>query len=139
MKVKKWQNMRYTPILWIYPTHIIIDHNFLTTTTHSKREWNISNKNCLAWNIAQTYNFCIPLDLLDTKDLKKTFKGQTQSPKPKISKFYNFFSWYRSYEVILDGKAINFSLKAIKTIERPYIGQLAKVRRRMWINVISLF
>ena len=43
---------------------------------HSEPEWNISNKNCLAWNIAQTYDFCIPLDLLDTKDLKKTFKSQ---------------------------------------------------------------
>ena len=40
--------------------------------THSEQEWNIGNKNCLAWNIAQTYDFCIPLDILDTKDLKET-------------------------------------------------------------------
>ena len=58
---------------------------------HSEPEWNISNKNCLAWNIAQTYDFCIPLDLLDTKDLKKTFKGQKKfwRPNPK-SKTQNF-------------------------------------------------
>ena len=74
-----------------------------------------------------------------TSKAKKNFEGQTQSPKPKISKFHNFFSWYGSYGVILIGKAIDSSWKAIKTIERPYIGQLAKVRRRMWINVISLF
>ena len=80
---------------------------------------------------------CIPLDFLGIKDLKKIkkakkiFEGQTQRPKPKISKFYNFLSLYRAYEVILVGKAIDLSLKAIKTIERPDIGQLSKVSRRM--------
>ena len=82
---------------------------------------------------------------LDTKISKKLqkaktiFEGQTQSPKPKISKFYNFFSSYGSYGVILVGKTIDLSLKAIKTIGGPDIGQLSKVSRRMWINVISLF
>ena len=130
---------------WSY-SHPEVAFEFLCTSLcsqhHSEPEWNIGIKNCLAWNNAQIYDFCIPLDFLDTKDLKKTFKGQknfegqNQSPKPKISKFHNFFSWYGSYGVILVGKAINLSWKAI---ERPYIGQLAKVRRRMWINVISLF
>ena len=117
----------------------------MSTVYHSEPEWNIGNKNCLTWNIAQTYDFCIPLDFLDTKDLKKTSKGQKKiwrpnpKSKPKISKFYNFFSWYGSYGVILVGKAINLSLKAIKTLGGPDIGQLSKVRRRMCINVISLF
>ena len=58
---------------------------------HSEPEWNIGNKNCLTWNIAQTYDFCIPLDFLDTKDLKKTSKGQKKfwRPNPK-SKTQNF-------------------------------------------------
>ena len=57
------------------------------------------------------------------KNLKRPKKneGQTQSPKPKISKFYDFFSLYESFEVILVRKAINYSLNAIKTIERPDI------------------
>ena len=39
---------------------------------HSEPEGNIGIKNCLAWNIPQTYDFCMALDFLDTKDLKKT-------------------------------------------------------------------
>ena len=68
------------------------------TTSHSELELNIGNENCLAGNIAQTYDFCIPLNFLDTKDLKKTYKAkenfefQIQSPKPQLSKFDNFFS-----------------------------------------------
>ena len=40
--------------------------------------------------LLRQYDFCIPLDFLDTKDLIKTKKGQkkfedqTQSPKPEI-------------------------------------------------------
>ena len=54
------------------------------SSSHSQPEWNIGNENYLAWNTDKTYNFCIPLDFLDTKDLKKIQKGQTQSPKSKI-------------------------------------------------------
>ena len=57
-------------------------------------QWNIGNENCLAWYTAQIYDFCIWLDFLDTKDLKKDppkkLEGQTQNPKLKTSKFYNF-------------------------------------------------
>ena len=72
--------------------------------------------------------FCIPLEFLGIKDLKKMikakkiFEGQIQSPKPKISKLYNFFSWFGSFGVNLTGKAIDLSLKAIKAIVEPYVG-----------------
>ena len=63
--------------------HLQFDVFFFTFTLalallqfHSEPEWNIGIKNCLALNTAQIYDFCIPLDLLDTKDLKKTSKGQ---------------------------------------------------------------
>ena len=58
---------------------------FTPVQYHSEPEWNIGIKNYLAWNTAQIYDFCIPLDFLDTKDLKKTFKGQKKiwRPNPK--------------------------------------------------------
>ena len=58
---------------------------------HSEPESNIGNENSLEWNTAQTYDFCLQLDFLDTKDLKRTFKGQKKfwRPNPK-SKTKNF-------------------------------------------------
>ena len=57
------------------------------------------------------------------KKSEKIFEGQTQRPKPKISKFYNFFPSFGSFGVNLMGKAIDLSLKAIKVTVEPYIGQ----------------
>ena len=57
------------------------------------------------------------------KKAKKFFEGKTQRPKPKISKFYNFFPSFGSFGVNLMGKAIDLSLKAIEVTVEPYIGQ----------------
>ena len=46
---------------------------------HSEPEWNISNKNCLAWNIAQTYDFCIPLDFFLRSLVSKKSSGMQKS------------------------------------------------------------
>jgi hypothetical protein len=65
---------KLTPLAWLLWEEL---WRHQVSPYHSEPEWNISTENCLAWNIAQTYNFCIPQDFLDTKDLKKTLKGQT--------------------------------------------------------------
>ena len=65
---------------------------------HSAIKWQISFRNCLGWNTAQIHCFCIPLDLLDIKDLNKIKKGQwrswrpNQRPQGKNSKMLWFFS-----------------------------------------------
>ena len=72
---------------------------------------------------------CIPLDFLRIKDLKKRPNPKSQSPKPKISKFYNFFPWFGSFGVNLIGKAIDLSLKVIKATVKPYIVQTCNLFR----------
>ena len=68
-------------------------------------------------------------DFLNIKDLKKIkksenfFEGQTQRPKAKITKFYDFFPSFGSFGVNLVGKAIDLSLKAINVTVEPYIRQ----------------
>ena len=45
-------------------------------------------------NATQIHDFCIPLDFLGIKDLKKNKKGQIffQRPQLHLLKFYNFFA-----------------------------------------------
>ena len=84
-------------------------------------------------NTTQIHDFCIPLDFLGIKDLKKNKKGQKkfQRPEPRpqlhILKFYNFFAlcgpfWHKN-----SGDWRNLTPKAIKAKKadiRPNVSKL---------------
>ena len=72
--------------------------------THSEQEWNIGNKNCLAWNISQTYDICIPLDFLKTPIIsKKPKKAKKSGPsmvfKLKLMAFPTKITPYDPYQL----------------------------------------
>ena len=79
---------------------VIYIHNSVrhVNLTVNRIGWSPSVKLCGEMQLRYLIS-CIPLASKTLKKDKKIFEDQTQSPKPKISKCYNFFPWFGSFGV----------------------------------------